>query len=88
MKNSDVNFGTKKGTSLIASRKVKVASNSIKGGDNASSVELDVPFPQDYSDLLEQVSQSSTSLHFHYFYFILFFWLCLFKTNIIVFQVS
>ncbi|PON44815.1 hypothetical protein PanWU01x14_264050 [Parasponia andersonii] len=60
VKNNYGNFGTRKARGAsITSRNQKLVCNSVKGGDNASSVELDVPFPQDYSELLEQAKKAT-----------------------------
>ncbi|KAF4391804.1 hypothetical protein F8388_017399 [Cannabis sativa] len=49
------------GASFMGSKEnVKVVSNWVKGGDiDNASVELDVPFPQDYSELLQQAKKAT-----------------------------
>lgn len=39
---------------IAVSKNVKLVCNSVTGEDSGS-VELDVPFPDDYSELIEQV---------------------------------
>jgi hypothetical protein len=52
--NNDGNIGRPRDTALMVSRSLKFVANSLSG-DSSVSVGVDVPFPSDYSELLDQV---------------------------------
>jgi hypothetical protein len=53
--NNDGNIAHPRATAFMASRSLKFVANSVSG-DGSVSVDFDVPFPTDYSELLDQVT--------------------------------
>ena len=49
-----------KSAAITVSKNLKLVCNSVTGNDSGS-VELDVPFPRDYSELIEQVKLVSNA---------------------------
>ncbi|XP_062146697.1 protein LPA3 isoform X1 [Alnus glutinosa] len=56
--NNDGNIGRPRVTALMVSRSLKFVANSLSG-DSSVSVGVDVPFPSDYSELLDQARNAT-----------------------------
>jgi hypothetical protein len=57
-----------KGVTAPTNRKLAICSSVSASGDGNASVQTDIPFPFDYSQLLEQVSVSLSLLPFNFWF--------------------